>query len=151
MGQLRMEAGTTFHMKQLVITGASAGIGAATARRFLEAGYGVVNLSRRPSPVEGVLHVPCDLSRQEFVGEIAAALSPRLQSAETVVLVHNAARMEHDTAPAMNDVVLRQVLEVNVVAPSALNGLCIPHMRPGSAIVYVGSTLSEKAVPCSFS
>ena len=138
-------------MKQLVITGASAGIGAATARRFLEAGYGVINLSRRPCPVEGVLHVACDLSRPGFVEEIAGTLAPRLESAETVTLVHNAARMEHDTAPAMNDAILRQVLEVNVVAPSALNRLCIPHMRPGSAIVYVGSTLSEKAVPGSFS
>jgi len=36
------------------------------------------------------------------------------------------------------------------VAANSLNRYCIPHMRSGSAIVYVGSTLSEKAVPDTF-
>ena len=138
-------------MRQLVITGASAGIGAATARRFLETGYGVINLSRRPCPVPDVLHVPCDLSHPAFTDEIAGELTPRLESAESVTVVHNAARMDHDTAADTLSEHLREVLEVNVVAPNSLNRLCIPHMRAGSAIIYVGSTLAEKAVPGSFS
>jgi NAD(P)-dependent dehydrogenase (short-subunit alcohol dehydrogenase family) len=138
-------------MRQVLITGASAGIGASTARRFIEAGYGVINLSRRPCPVQGVLHLPCDLSRGGFLDEIAAALAPRLETAETLTLIHNAARMAGDTAAATDSALLRDVLEVNVVAPNSLNRFCIPYMRPGSAIVYVGSTLSEKAVPGSFS
>ena len=138
-------------MKQLIITGASAGIGASTARRFLDAGYGVTNLSRRPCPVPGVTHLACDLGRPDFLAEIGERLQATLEAAETVALVHNAARMDNDRAVDLDDAALRGVLEVNVVAPNALNRFCIPRMRAGSAIVYVGSTLSEKAVPGSFS
>ena len=46
---------------------------------------------------------------------------------------------------------LRNILEINVVVPTALNRILIPNMSEGSAIIYVGSTLSEKAVPGAFS
>lgn len=138
-------------MKTLLITGASAGIGAATARRFLDADWAVVNLSRRPCPVEGVTHLPCDLTNPELADALAPALTPHLEAATRLVLVHNAARMDSDTAQNTDAATLRDVLEINVVAPTTLNRLCVPYMKPGSAIVYVGSTLSEKAVPGSYS
>jgi len=138
-------------MNTLLITGASAGIGAATARRFLEADWAVVNLSRRPCPVEWVTHLPCDLTNPELADALAPALTPHLEAATTLALVHNAARMDSDTAQDTDPAELRAILEVNVVAPTTLNRLCVPYMKPGSAIVYVGSTLSEKAVPGSYS
>lgn len=138
-------------MKLAIVTGASAGIGASTAARFLEAGYDAVNLSRRPCPVPGVQQMTCDLAQPGFIDGIAPLLEPMLERAESVVVVHNAARMDHDTAVDTDDAAFRQVLEVNVVAPNTIDRFCIPHMRPGSAIVYVGSTLSEKAVAGSFS
>ena len=39
--------------KTAIITGASSGIGAATAHRFIELGHKVINIARRASPVEG--------------------------------------------------------------------------------------------------
>jgi NAD(P)-dependent dehydrogenase (short-subunit alcohol dehydrogenase family) len=138
-------------MKVLVITGGSAGIGAATARRFLDGGCRVVNLSRRPCPVEGVHQVTCDLGEPSFIDGISGQLADALADAETVTLVHNAARMENDQAGDTPSELLRAVLEINLVAPNTLNRFCIPKMAPGSAIVYVGSTLAEKAVPGSFS
>lgn len=37
-------------------------------------------------------------------------------------------------------------IEVNLIAPAILNRLLIPKMLKGSSIIYIGSTLSEKAV-----
>lgn len=138
-------------VKLLIITGASAGIGTATAEAFLEAGYEVVNLSRRPCPVDAVTHIRCDLSRPDFLADITGRMGPALQAAEEVSLVHNASRLVNDTAHGTASDALRGILETNVVAANTLNGHVIPHMDRGSSILYVGSTLSEKAVPGSFS
>ena len=138
-------------MKCLLITGASAGIGLHTAHRFVDEGYTVVNLSRRRCPLDAVNHINCDLSAPGFLENISNQLSPILREAEQVVLIHNAARMESDSAVETTSVSFREVLEVNVVAPNTLNYFSIPYMRSGSAIIYVGSTLGEKAVPGSYS
>lgn len=138
-------------MNYLVITGGSAGIGAATAQRFSESGWRVVNLSRRPCPVAEVTHIDCDLAAPDFIDRIAGPLGEHLARAERVAMIHNAARMDHDSAADTESAALRAVLEINLVAPTTLNRFVVPHMKPGSAIVYVGSTLSEKAVPGSYS
>ncbi len=146
VGRTRREA-----VKTLLITGGSAGIGAATAERFLDAHYRVINLSRRPCPVAGVVHLSSDLADPDFCRELAPKLRLEVEDADSLVLVHNAARNAHDSAIDTDAEHMRDMLAVNVVAPTALNKLCFPFMKPGSAIIYVGSTLSEKAVPGSYS
>lgn len=138
-------------MNCLIITGASAGIGLHTARRFLAEGYTVVNLSRRRCPIDAVNQINCDLAAAGFLETIGPQLTPLLREAETVVLIHNAARMENDSAVETPSNAFREVLEVNLIAPNSLNYFSIPYMKSGSAILYVGSTLSEKAVPGSYS
>lgn len=138
-------------MKVLLITGASAGIGLHTAQRFLAEGFSVINLSRRRCPVNAVTHINCDLSAPGFLETISSQLTPQLQDAEQIVMIHNAAKMENDSAVETPSNAFRSVLEVNLVAPNSLNYYVIPFMRPGSSLLYVGSTLSEKAVPGSYS
>lgn len=138
-------------MKVLLITGASAGIGLHTAQRFLDEGFNVINLSRRLCPIDAVSHINCDLSAPGFLETISSQLTPQLQDAEQIVLIHNAAKMENDSAVETPSNAFRSVLEVNLVAPNSLNYYVIPFMRPGSSLIYVGSTLSEKAVPGSYS
>lgn len=138
-------------MKSLVITGASSGIGLHTAQRFLQEGYSVINLSRRRCPLDAVTQINCDLSVPGFMETISGQLNPLLGDAEQIVLIHNASRLVNDSAVETPSQTFREILEVNLVAPNSLNYSIIPLMKPGSAILYVGSTLSEKAVPGSFS
>lgn len=130
----------------LVITGASKGIGLATARLFRERGAVVVNLSRSRCELEGVLNLTVDLTVAGFERAMEAPLLQAIAGCERLVLVHNAAVLEQDTADAGSPDVLRRALEVEIVAPTVLNRLLIPKMPRGSSVVYVGSTLSEKAV-----
>ena len=138
-------------MKLLIITGASAGIGLRTAETFVSDGYQVVNLSRRRCPLEKVHHINCDLATSGFYESISAQLKPLLEQADAITLIHNASRLENDSAVETPSNRLRDVLEVNLVAPNTLNYSIIPYMKAGSCILYVGSTLSEKAVPGSYS
>ena len=146
MGPLGMEA----QLKLAIVTGASAGIGLAAAERFLDNGYRVVNLSRRPCPLAAVTHIRCDLAT-DFADEISPTLVPICESADQIALVHNASRLANDTATETPSDALRTVLDINVVAINTLNRLVLPHMGAGSSVLFVGSTLSEKAVPGSFS
>ena len=139
------------YVKCLLITGASAGIGLRTASRFVNEGYSVVNLSRRRCPLDAVNHINCDLATAGFLETISPQLTPMLQQAEEIVLIHNAARMNNDSAIETPSNAFREVLEVNLVAPNSLNYYVFPFMRPGSSVLYVGSTLAEKAVPGSYS
>ena len=138
-------------MKAAIVTGASAGIGLATAERFVEAGFTVVNLSRRPCPLASVRHIRCDLGDPQFLPAIEEALVDAVGEADQIVMLHNASRLLNDTATETGDEPLREVLQINVVAINTLNRWLIPRMGTGSSILFVGSTLSEKAVPGSFS
>ena len=75
--------------KTAIITGASSGIGAATAATFLGNGFVVINIARRPSPVEGVINIAADLGSDDGAEE-AAAVAPSARS----VLAHTAEAME---------------------------------------------------------
>jgi 3-oxoacyl-[acyl-carrier protein] reductase len=135
----------------LIITGASKGIGLATARLFRERGASVVNLSRTRCELAGVVNLTVDLSVPGFEREVEAPLLEAAQGCERLVLVHNSCMLEADSASSGPPEVLRRALEVQVIAPTILNRMLIPKMPRGSSVLYVGSTLSEKAVPGLYS
>ncbi|WP_164013236.1 SDR family oxidoreductase [Pyxidicoccus trucidator] len=130
-----------------IITGASRGIGQALAVRFRQHGWGVMNLSRRPCPVPGVVNVGVDLAAPGWEAQVGQALRDSVgPPSGRLSLVHNAALYEHDDALSLTAEHFRRVLEVNVVVPAVLNRLVRERLTDGSSILYVGSTLSEKAV-----
>ncbi|MFT3929058.1 MAG: SDR family oxidoreductase [Spongiibacteraceae bacterium] len=135
--------------KILVITGASRGIGLATAQLFLSNGFRVINLSRSASPAAGVEHIDADLSSADWDKSVAPQLLPKLSGAKQIVLVHNAGAIIKDSLQTLDVEAFKRVLNINVVAPALLSHLILPSMRAGSSIIYVGSTLGEIAVPNS--
>jgi len=137
--------------KFAIVSGASVGIGRDTAGLFLESGFRVFNLSRRACPLAGVENLHCDLASPESVGKAVETLAAALAGSPQVALVHNASQMLKDSAADCESDKLRAVLETNVVAVNSLNQGLLPLIGPGSSVIYVGSTLSEKAVPGSFS
>ncbi len=138
--------------KALVITGASRGIGRATAQKFLDDGYRVINISRSDPKLAGVTHISADLSATHWTQNIVAALEPALEGIDTLSDIHSAGLLLKDNIQSVTADDLHQVMQVNVIAPAQLNQLLLPLMGAGSSIIYVGSTLSEKAVAnsCSY-
>jgi len=138
--------------KLAIVTGGSSGIGLATLDKFLRNDYQVINLSRKPSRLTDCLNIPVDLSDDDFIEKVSGRLIPLVEAAATIVLVHNAGVHSRDSAVAVDVDSLRQALAVNVIAPALLNKLLLPSMKQGSSVIYIGSTLSEKAVAgcCSY-
>jgi 3-oxoacyl-[acyl-carrier protein] reductase len=135
--------------RMAVVTGASSGIGREVARLLSVSGWEVHNVSRRACCVPGVKNHVFDLSvpqqaheaAQSLLAEVATSSAPR-----TMTVVHNASTHFEDRVMASDPAHMAEALNVSVVAPSILNGALARHMSTGSSIIFVGSTLSEKAV-----
>ena len=132
--------------KTVIITGASKGIGKACAQLFLTNDWQVINMSRSPCALNEVHNIAVDFLQLEDLTAQQTHLEKYLQRNDQLALIHNAAYFNKDAIQDINADKLRQNLAVNVIAPMALNQIVLPFMKSGSAIVYIGSTLSEKAV-----
>ncbi|WP_375389548.1 SDR family NAD(P)-dependent oxidoreductase [uncultured Amnibacterium sp.] len=130
----------------VLITGASSGIGAATARAAADAGAKVVLAARRADRIDALaaelpeaLAVPTDVTRE---GDVQAAVDRALERYGRVdVLINNAGQGLHEPLERVGLDDLRAVLELNVVAALAAMQAVIPPMRAQAAgsIVNVSS------------
>ena len=134
-------------MRGLIVTGASSGIGKEIAALFLEQDWRVFNISRSPCDLAGVVNYAVDLGRPGWEKAVMPALAHNIQAAKQFCVVHNAVSYRRDQIDGVDIDRFREVIEVNIVAPMILNQALIPVMPETSSVIYIGSTLSEKAVP----
>jgi NAD(P)-dependent dehydrogenase (short-subunit alcohol dehydrogenase family) len=135
-----------------IVTGASAGIGAATARALDEVGFTVYAVARRldrmePLAQRGIRAVSVDITDDAAV----AALVDRVvaESGRVDVLVNNAG---YGSFGAIEDVPMeeaRRQLEVNLIGAARLCQLVLPHLRAsgGGRIVNVSSAGAKMYQP----
>ena len=132
--------------KLLVITGASKGIGLATAELFAGNGYRVINVSRSACPLDNVTNLAIDLMDPNWADQHASSLLEQVGQPDQVTILHNATLMTKDTVRDIEAETLTKVLQLNVIAAAQINTLLLPIMREGSSILYISSTLGTKAV-----
>lgn len=137
--------------KYLIITGGSRGIGEKTIDYFKQAGWKAINIARNPCIFPEVNNIIIDLSLPETIEQNSKSLLDSVKDATQISLVHNAAYYKPDALPTLSLMDLQRSWQVNVVSSVILNQLLLPVMPAGSSIIYIGSTLAEKAVPGSAS
>jgi 3-oxoacyl-[acyl-carrier protein] reductase len=136
-------------MGTIIITGASKGIGKATAARFVANGDRVINISRSPSDIQGIENVPIDLAGPGAIDSVDDLVNNL--PFDDIHLIHNAARLVNDSIRDVDAESFKAIININIIAPQILNQAILPKMAEGSSIIYIGSTLSEKAVANSYS
>ena len=119
-------------MKTVLITGASAGIGKATAERLLEDGYTVYVAARRIERMRdlealGATAIEMDITNEDQV--VAAVERIKAEQGGIDILVNNAGFGMYG---AMEDTTIedaRYQFEVNLFGLARLTQLALPHMR----------------------
>jgi len=149
-----------FEGKLALVTGASRGIGAATAEALAEAGAHVILTARGATPLEQVeerIHAaggsatiaPMDLNDAENIQKLAQAVAERWGSLDILVL--NAAMLgslspvEHLDAKE-----LEKVFKLNVLANQAMIAAFDPLLRRAGKAEVVGVTSSVGGEPRAF-
>lgn len=145
--------------KLALVTGASRGIGAATALALAKAGAHVILTARTSGALEEVeeaIHTagghatiaPLDLLDGESIGRLAAAISGRWQALDILVL--NAATLGSlASVPAIDAKEFARLLTLNVSAPQALIAAFDPMLRNSTdaRVLAVTSSVGLKARP----
>jgi NADP-dependent 3-hydroxy acid dehydrogenase YdfG len=130
--------------KTAIVTGASSGIGAATAKALRREGAKVAAGARRADRLEGDLALELDVtdpaSCARFVDRVVEELGP------LDVLVNAAGlALGRDPFDASTEEDERIVLETNVNGLIRMTRLCLPHLRDGGHIVHLGSVAGRQA------
>jgi len=133
-----------------VVTGASSGIGAATARLLAAKGWKVIAVARRAErlrELEGAVPVPADLTDPDAPGRVLEAVG--LEGAELKLLVNNAGAEWRSTFGDGGYANVRQTMDVNFDAAVRLTEALLPLLRASapSSIVNVSSVAGRVGRP----
>jgi 3-hydroxy acid dehydrogenase/malonic semialdehyde reductase len=134
--------------KPAIVTGASSGIGAATARLLAREGARVVGGARRVEQVTalggGVSGLPLDVTDAESCAHFVEGALAELGGLDILV---NAAGLALGREPFWESTEEdeRIVLETNVNGLIRMTRLCVPHLRDGGHIVHIGSVAGRQA------
>ncbi len=144
--------------KRAIVTGASSGIGRATAEALAGAGAKVALAARNAAALEELatalraagaeaLAVPTDVCRADDRARLVAAAVERFGGIDLLVNVAGIGSWGHFATSTPQ--VLRQVMEVNFFAPVELTRLAMPHLMNGDqpAVVNVTSMCGRKGMP----
>ncbi|RMH79103.1 MAG: SDR family oxidoreductase [Actinomyces sp.] len=144
-----------------IVTGASSGIGEATARHLADRGvHVVVNSARSVDAGRAVaeslstpsVYVQADITDEAADRELVAAALDTYGRLD--ILVNNAGwttRVPHDDLDALTDDILRRTFEVNVFGTWWLTRAAMPHLRrsPDGNVVNITSIAGLRPVGSS--
>ena len=151
---------TPFSGKLALVTGASRGIGAATAEALGRAGAHVILTARSAGGLEEVeerIHqaggsatiAPLDLAENDSIARLAEAISGRWQALDILVL--NAAMLGTlAPVPAIDAKEFARLLTLNVMAQQQMIAAFDPMLRASSAGRVVGLTSGVAAEPRAY-
>jgi short-subunit dehydrogenase len=139
-----------------IVTGASSGIGEATARELASRGAAVVLASRAAEKLEALereilgsggraLAVKTDVSHKDSVEAMVAKAVEAFGSLD--VLINNAGLGLSGRVAQLRAEDLRHVFEVNTIGPLNCIQAVLPQMGRGGRIINVSSVVGRRAVP----
>lgn len=155
--QAKPEPLRTRYGEWALVTGASAGIGAAFARELAKQGVSLVLAARRAERLQSLADelekrhqvqtrvVPVDLTESEGVAELLVSVA----DLEISILVNNAGVGYSGRFDRQDPARLSAMVQLNCAAPVALTAQLLPRMRERGrgAVIFVGSVAGCQPLP----
>lgn len=148
-----------FRGKTVIVTGASAGVGAATARKFAAAGANLLLVARGRKGLEAIAEDLRKLTRVEYLAmDVAdpdacanAFKKATFEFGRVDVLVNNAGFHARGPVLDVSPEDIGRMIDVNLKAPLILTRLALPYLKEngGGAVINVGSLAGRLPVPGS--
>ena len=130
--------------KTAIVTGASSGIGAATASALAGEGVRVAGGARRVEQLETEIKLELDVTDRESCERFVEAAIGELGGLD--ILVNNAGLgLGRDPFWESTEADEETQLETNVNGLIRITRLCLPHIRDGGHIVNIGSIAGRQA------
>lgn len=134
------------NQKVVVVTGASSGIGLATAKYFSEKGNKVYGLSRRGTSDGSFVGVVCDVTDFAAVSKVFADIEQA--EGRIDVLVNNAGMGVSGAAEHISAEQTERLYKLNTLAVCECTRLALPYLRQsGGTIVNVSSVAAVVPIP----
>lgn len=141
------------HDKVVILTGASTGIGAATARLLAAEGARLVLAARSPAPLESLaaalpgehLAVPTDVADPAACAALVAAAAARFGRVD--ILINNAGVGLNGPVAELDLGALERALAVDLLGPLRLVQAALPLMGGRGQIINVSSVLAAQTLP----
>ena len=131
----------------VLITGASAGIGEAIARRFAGGGYRIVAVARGQQRLDALARQLAMTSVETLAADVAAkdtadrAVDLAIKAFGRLdCLINNAGSGKWAAVHETDDATLDEVIEVSQKAPFRFCRSALRVLKPGSSIITIGST-----------
>ena len=128
-------------MKNIIVTGASRGIGLELALQFANAGHHVLALSRNMPQVlienSNVTCLSIDLSKEEDLKQVEKYLTSLMKKIDAVV--HNAGALLLKPFEETSSEEFENIYKVNVFGVANLTRVCLPFLTKGSHVVTISS------------
>ncbi|WP_311243875.1 SDR family NAD(P)-dependent oxidoreductase [Microbacterium sp. WCS2018Hpa-23] len=134
--------------KTIVLTGASDGIGAASARQLAASGHRLILVGRSLEKTRAVAAdtgaewFTADFTRLGDVRELAVKIADAVGGGGIDVLANNAGGIFGDQTPTVDG--FEKTLQVNHLAPFLLTNLLLPQLRTGHAAIINTSSVAHR-------
>ena len=128
--------------KNIIITGASRGIGFELVNKLIDAGHNVLALSRNTDSLKGIttdnLHVlATDISNESHLKKVEVFVKENWSHID--VIIHNAGKLISKPFSETTSHDFIEVFKVNVFAVAELTRILLPHLIKGSHVVSISS------------
>jgi len=131
-------------MKKAIILGASDGLGKAIAGLCKKENIEIINISRTPCDVSGVINIACDLSKQEDIDNAVKTIKEKYSDFDAIINCAAIVAMEK-----INEITypkFERAFKINTIAPLYfISSLFDSIVKNEADILNIGTTADLKA------